>query len=438
MSVFTQGNILQTFVVNNTKLAGAPSLPAAGADLLSVMADSQIVAVGKPVGLGTLNEQVIPGTNPAAGTYDYFRLVQKVLDPSGVALLNYGPIVRLTPGAITSAATRTYQAPQEQIYFIGYNGTSNSLDVSQANEFILTIAYDHDDMMWSEQKLRNSYDYYSTAPTQQGLAASMASQINYKENLGALNGTGRMVRAEIMSNGTTTAFTGAATRLRLTQDSTSVIFTDNSNAAAAGQALADGTLVNLNGATYVVTGAGTTAGFTLNMPFQGASSNVVYGTTYGVLSSVTSFGIKISGQALTFQRDFFKFNKVKFHFDLKGFGNTVYDRPGSLSGSSQESRKGSGSWQEASEYESFSMGNEGALNRMVIPIPPVRGYVASGTNYNVTSIAATDYTLTSPSSSIAGNSPMRVQQFIFFPTSGDGATNRTQLNSQLSGLVGSI
>ena len=444
MSVFTQGNILQSFVVNNTKLAGAPTLPSATADLLTVMADSQIVAVGKPAGISTLYEQVIPGTNPAAGTYDYFRLVQKVLDPSGVAILNYGPIVKLLPTAVTSASTKTYVAPAEQVYYIGYNGTSGSLDVSQSNEFMLTIAYDHDDMMWSEQKLRNTYDYYSAAPTQQGLAMSMTSQINYKEQLGSLNGTGKMVVAEMLAQGTSGSLAGAAT-LAVTNGSTTIT-------ASAAQTWAVGTVIRIgtsgSGAAasdpvYVITGVTSTTVATIHMPFQGATNTAIPNGDIAILTGITNYGIRVTGQALTFQRDFFKYNKVKFHFDLKGFGTTGYDRPGSLTRTatpfaSKESTKGNGSWQEASEYESFSMGNEGALNRMVIPIPPVRGYVVNGATYNVTSIAASDYTLTSPSSTIAGNSPMRIQQFIFFPTAGDGNTNKTQLNSQLSNLVGAI
>jgi len=60
------------------------------------------------------------------------------------------------------------------------------------------------------------------------------------------------------------------------------------------------------------------------------------------------------------------------------------------------------------------------------------------TSYTTTSISSTDYSLTGPSSLITGNSPMRIQQFIFFPGSGstNGTANRAILASQLNSLLG--
>lgn len=429
MSVFAQGNIMQSFIV---KAGTSSTIPAASADLLATLADSQVVAVGKPV--GGSNEQVIQA-GASAGTYDYFRLAQKVLDPSGNSLLNYGPIVRLANNIVVSAATKTYAAPAEQVYYVGYNGTSGSLDVSQSNEFIFTIAYDHDDMMWSEQKLRNSYDYYSAAPTQQGLAMSMTSQINYKENLGSINGTGRMVIADMLAQGSSGGFTGT---LAVTNNSTTIT-------AASAQSWTVGQVIRIGTAAtsstdpaYVISSVTSSTVAILHMPYQGATNSAVAAANVSLLSAVTNYGFRVTGQPLTFTRDFFKYNKVKFHFDIKGFGATNYDRPGSLGQTataplSKESYKGVGSWQEVSEYESFSMGNEGALNRMVIPIPPVRGYASSSNNYDVIAIANADYSMTSNSSIITGNNPMRIQQFVFVPTSG---AVRTSLASQLNGLLG--
>ena len=402
-------------------------------DLLATMADGQVVAVGTPAAGG--NEQLIPAS-AAANSYSSFRLVEK---QGGV--LNYGARVKVSDMILVS--DKAYTAPAEQVYFIGYNGTSGSLDVSQANEFILTIAYDHDDMMWSEQKLRNAYDYYSAAPTQQGLAFSMASQINYKELLGSLNGTGRMVRAEIMSNGTAADWTGAATAIKVVQDSAAVIFTNGSGVAASGQALADGTLINILGTTYTVSGAGTTAGFTLNMPYQGASAEPAGGATIatqaGVLTAITAFGIKISGQALTWVKDFFKYNKVKFHFDLRGFGATNYDRPGALIAGSEPS-KGIGTAYEVAEFESFAAGFEGALNRMVVPLPAGRTYADTTTpkTYDTIVFESADNSIGSTNPVVA-QSPMRVQQFVFIPVSAGVKTILgTQLNTLLAAYGASI
>jgi hypothetical protein len=411
MSTFSTKNLMNVFVAKD--VAGT-ALASITSDLLATMADGQVVAVGTPAAGG--NEQLIPAS-AAAGSYSSFRLVEK---QAGV--LNYGPRVKVSDLILVS--DKAYTAPAEQAYFIGYNGTSGSLDVSQANEFILTIAYDHDDMMWSEQKLRNAYDYYSAAPTQQGLAFSMASQINYKETLGALNGTGRMVRAEVTSNGTagTTNTTWAAV-----QDSATI------TKAGHGLTPASGDLIKVGSFYYTVVSYATDT-ITLNMPYQGASATVSIITG----QTPTAYGIKVSGQALTWVKDFFKYNKVKFHFDLRGFGATNYDRPGSISAGSSESSKGIGTAFEVAEFESFAAGFEGALNRMVVPLPAGRTYADTTTpkTYDTIVFESADNSTSSP---IVGTPSMKVQQFVFIPVSAGVKTILgTQLNTLLAAYGASI
>lgn len=439
MSVFGTKNIMNVFVGKD--IAG--NATAGMVDLLNDMADGQVVAVGTPSSGGG---EVIMPTTATPATYPYFRLVEK---QGGV--LNYGP--RIKTSDVIFAKQKTYSAPSEQVYFIGYNGTSGSLDVSQANEFILTIAYDHDDMMWSEQKLRNSYDYYSTAPTQQGLATSMASQIAYKEQLGVINGTGRMVIAEVLNNaaaGTVTTF-GAGLTAAVVQGSDIITVSGAFSASiTVGTALRLGSDAVTSPIYFVnaVNNTGSAAnglparGIKLNMAYQGVSNTAldVTGTAgnsgfIAAGSLGTSWGIRITSQALTWVKDFFKFMKVKFHFDLKGFGATPYDKPGALtSANSSESSKGVGTAFEVAEMESFAAGFEGALNRMVVPLPAGRTYADTTTpkTYDVIVIESVD---SSPAlnNGIIGNAGMRVQQFVCMPVS---AANKTKLKAQLDAVLG--
>lgn len=409
MSVTTTNNIMDVFVAGDVASA---TYATTNIDVLASINAGEIGVVGFHA--ASNKEELLGATSTGAAVtmanYPYIRFVKKT--QSGELL--YGS--RIYGKDLVFAQSTKAVLAAEQAYFIGYNGTSGSLDVSQANEFILTIAYDHDDMMWSEQKLRNAYDYYSAAPTQQGLAFSMASQINYKENLGAINGTGRMVRAEVVSNGTggttTTGFT-------VVQDSATI------TKAAHGLTPSAGDLIKVGSFYYTVVSYATNT-ITLNMPYQGASATVSVITN----QTATLYGIKISGQPLTWKKDFFKYNKVKFHFDLKGFGATYYDRPGSITASSSESTKGKGFWQEVSELESFSAGFQGALNRMVVPLPtglnetptttPLFGGASGGYGayYNMWYLESRD---TNNTSAIVANAPMRIQTFCFFPdgTNGD-------------------
>lgn len=440
MSVTTQNNILDVFVAKDiatANIATWTNLTAAGyldpsndgLGTLINLADGQVGVVGYSA---SGKAEMLMDNTPTVAKYPYIRFVMRNGSDYYFGSKIYGKDVY----AVT---TKAYTAPAEQVYYVGYNGSSGSLDVSQSNEFIFTIAYDHDDMMWSEQKLRNSYDYYSPAPTQQNLAMSMASQINYKENLGAINGTGKMVIADMLAQGTSTALDGSAT-LAVINGSTTI-----TASAAQTTNWAIGTVIRIGtGATattdpvYVITGVTSTTVATINMPYQGTTNSAVATANIRTLSGITNWGFRITGQPLTWRKDFFKFNKVKFHFDIKGFGATTYDKIGVLTAaSSKESTKGVGYYQETSEWESFAAGNQGALNRMVVPLPAGRtvtdsNFAAASTNvgYNMWVIESRDTTNSSP---IVATTPMRIQTVLFFldTTNGD-----IQQSNSAKGLAG--
>ena len=413
MSTQTQKNVMNVMVAKDVSGTAISSI--SSNDLLGTMADGQVIAVGIPTGGGS--EVVIPAS-ASAGSYESFRLVE-----SQGGVLNFGP--RIQVSTIRSAAVKTYSAPQEQIAVIGFDGTSGNLDVTAGNEFILTVAFDHDDVMWSEQKLRNSYDYYSAAPTLQGLATSMVTQINFKEKMSTLNGTGATISAVMLTNGTATALDGPAT-LAVTNGSTTI-----TASAAQTTDWSVGTLVRIGGAgatnpVYVITSVTSPTVATINTPYQGATNSAIAARTITV---PTAFGIQVTGLALTWVKDFFKFMKVKFHFDLKGFGSSTYNTSCAVC---QNSSKGVGSAYEVAEYESFAAGNDGALNRTVVPLPLGRTYADTSTpkTYDTIVIEADN---TSNYSPIVATTAMRTQQFVFIPAS---AAVRTKLKSQLDTLLG--
>lgn len=444
MSVTSQNNIMDVFVVKNAAPTTYSSITNIFDTVTGGLADGEIGVVGYNATSGK-EEKLVTANAGSLATYPYIRLVQRL----GSELF-YGS--KIYAKNITKVTQKANVAFAEQVYFVGFNGSSGSLDVSQSNEFILTIAYDHDDMMWSEQKLRNSYDYYSQSPTQSGLAFSMVSQINYKENLASVNGTGKMVLAEAVSSGSFLA--SSAGSFTVTNGSNTITVVESAGGANdAGKYNSDagtfaiGDTIRLGGtgnttAVYLITGvsgAGTAScTITLSQPYQGTSGTVTAANA-GYISG-GNYGIKISGQPLTWTKDFFKYNKVKFHLDIKGFGNSTYDRPGSIGPNSAESTKGIGYYQEVAEWESFAAGNQGALNRMVVPLPTGRNMTlgtntSSVTYYNTWVIEQADTQLTSNSAAIAGVSPMRIQTVLFFPdgTNGDAAQGSA---AATAGLIG--
>lgn len=411
MSTLTQKNITTVMVAKDAAGTAIASIPSN--DILGTMADGQVIAVGVPAGGGS--EIVIPASS-AAGSFESIRLVE-----SQGGILVYSPKIKVSN--IVHAGVKAYTAPVEQVYVLGFDGTSGNLDVTQSNEFIMNIVYDYDDMMWSEQKLRNAYNYYSTSPTLQGLATSMVTQINLKEKMSTLNGVGAVVSATMLTNGTATAMDSSAT-LAVVNGSTTI-----TASAAQTTDWAVGTLVRIGGATatspvYVITAVTSSTVATINTPYQGATNAAIAARTITV---PTSFGIKVTGLALTWVKDFFKYNKVKFHFEVKGFGASTYNK---LCAICTESSKGVGSGYEVAEYESFAAGNEGALNRTMIPFPTGRTYAVSTTTYDTIAIESNDTENYSP---IVGTTAMRELALVFIPVS---AAIRTKLKSQLDTLLG--
>lgn len=428
MSVQTQKNIMDVFVAKEVAPATYANVTS---DLVATLTAGQIAVVGFNASSGY--EEKLGVTTSNITNYPYIRFVK--LTAQGELL--YG--ARIYGKDVKKVSTKAGVAPSEQIWYIGYNGSTGSLDVSQANDFILTIAYDHDDMFWSEQKMRNAYDYYSASPTQMGLAQNMTAAINFKETQSTMNGTGRMVRAEIVSDGTAAVVTdGTQTQDAIVVRDSAIIqlvdtgTTTPGNTAGIAASCPVGTILNIAGIKYVVTAVSTNQ-VTLHTPYQGASATVTGGTTvasqFCKMSAISNVGIKITGQALTWRKDFFKFMKVKFHFDLQGFGATVITK-------SQESSKGIGYWSEVAEYESFASGNKGALNRTVIPLPiglnevpatlPAFSGAGSGlgANYNVWTIESEDSQNYSP---ITGTAPMKIQTFVFFPDGTQGDAQQADL-----------
>lgn len=440
MSALTQGNILDVFVVKDQAESAWATTLRIFDTVSGGLKDGEIGVVGFNASLGKeeiMNATTISSTDGIT-KYPYIRFVQRLGSE-----LNYG--AKIIGKNVTKVTQAAKVDPVEQVWYIGYDGITSTtdLDISAGNEFILTIAYDHDDILWSEQKLRNSYDYYEASPSKKNLAKQMCEMINYKEKLGSINGTGAMVKAELLNNSAATNVTSFGTNLtaRVVNGSDVIVV---SGAFAAG--ITVGTMLRLGSdavtdPVYFVTELNNTANATNTLPARGIRLNMAYqGTSNGTLSVqgtansnaggyITTanvgaqWGIKISGLPLTWKKDFFKYNKVKFHFDIKGFGSSTITKD-------KESNKGKGYYQEVAEWESFAAGNQGALNRTVVPLPTGRTMTdTNGTSviYNTWLIEQADTQITSPSASIAGAVPMKTQTAIFFVDGGNGDTTQTSL-----------
>lgn len=327
-----------------------------------------------------------------------------------------------------------YSAMVQQISSVGYNGTSGSIDAA-GQDFTLTLVGDWDDQFWSEQKQRTAFNYYSTVASQQSIATSFSTQINAQGFRATAAGTGPTVKAEMLSDATTQA-TGNAANIAVVNGSDVFTFSATQASTTAntiGGIIRIGAAATTTGPIYVITANNSTdstltAGTQVRVHtyYQGTSGTVsTRGTGWDSVSGATNFGIKLTGLALTWTKDFFKNKVVSFSTELKGFGSTT-------SGTSTVPSMGTGDGKTVSEFESFASGNEGALNRTVIPLPSGRSAAISTTNYNTIAIESQDSSITN---TVAGNAKMRVQTFIFIPAD---ASQDTILLSQLNPYLTSV
>lgn len=389
-------------------------------------------------------------TDPSAATYiaDGEILVLNELDQPASALCEYIKFVqrsgndlhfspRIKVANIGKVDASLYAAPAEQVDYVGFNGTSGSITEIDYNNYFLHITYLQDKELWSEQLNRRIYHYMSgNATTQKDVATTFVELIN-KDQF-AYGGYGA-VKAEMLTNGTFTAssagsftVTNGSTIITVPQSGLGV--NDAGKYAADASTMAVGDLLRIGGTTVgfpvyeiaSISGAGTAlCTITLNTPYQGASATVVAGNV-GVMTAITSYGIKLTGLALPYVAKGLKpYRKVFYNLNTVGFTSTLITNSTRMS-------KGNGTYEQVADLEWFALGGDGIRNYMWHPIPEGRTDAVSGAHYNVFSL---EYTNTDEAYVISGTKPAKGLVYLFIVgTHADG----NQMDSLIHTATGEV
>lgn len=421
MSTQTQNTIMDVLVGGNVSGTAIASIT----NDLANLAEGQVIAVGMRASTGT--EEVLPTTATAA-TYPSIRLVAMNNSALIYSARIFAKDVNTFKGIDGVAGTT------EQSTAIGYNGTTGSLDTT-ATEYLLTYVGDWDDMQWSQQKYRKVYDYFTLSPTQQSIAQNVSANFNLDQFRSNMQGVAPQVKCEVLCDGTAADWTSAGTATVVNGSNIVTLDATSVNAQALGAILRLGSTGSGVGTTvpvYIVTGLPSTDStltstqLRIHTYFQGASA-VLDATSgdAGIVATATNWGMKFTGLPLTWgipPYSDFKFNKCTFHFDLKGYGDSTVSQLTTAT-------RGQGDYREVAEFEYFAQGNEGALNRTIIPLPTGRHYTdTTGTipAYDTVVIESAD---TQRGSAITRQPAMKIQTYVFIP---DGAANATKLLTQLN------
>tara|TARA_R110000868_G_scaffold14414_2_gene67069 strand:+ start:59373 stop:60701 length:1329 start_codon:yes stop_codon:yes gene_type:complete len=427
MSTQTQNNVMSVLIGGD--VAGTAIATLVSANNINALPEGQIVAVGMRASTG--KEEILPTTATAA-TYPSIRLVAMNSGQLNYSARIFARDVNTFKGIDGVAGTT------EQVTTIGYNGTTGSIDNS-STEYLLTYVGDWDDMMWSEQKYRKVYDYATLSPTQQGIAQTLSSNFNLDSFRSNNQGVAPQVKCEVLCDGTAADWTSAGTVAVVNGSNIVTLSATSANAQVVGAILrlgSTGSGVTTDVPVYIVTATPSTDSsltstqLRIHTFFQGTTAAALDATSgdAGIVATATNWGLKFTGLPLTWgipPYSDFKFNKVTFHFDLKGFGATTVSNPTTAS-------RGQGDYREVAEFEYFSQGNDGALNRTVIPLPTGRHYTdVTGTipAYDTIAIESAD---TQRASAITRTAAMRIQSFVFIPDTSNGNTMSGLLLSQLN------
>lgn len=329
---------------------------------------------------------------------------------------------KITGANVTKYSGQNFVSAQEQIYYVGYNGSSGSIDLLNSNTYKIRVIFKHDSENWGEQKniLYQEVLSDSTATQSEIVAAFVAK---YTQAYPASNAD---IKVERVADGTFTALGGSST-LVVTQGSTTA------TASSASHGLVAGSIVRIGGTTsttpvYLVASASGTA-IVLDSAFQGTSATVA-NANVGVISANTVFGLKFSGKPITLSAvnvGRFKYQKVAFDLTLQDFGATAVT-------ASQEAGTGNGTFEQVAEMEYFSLGFDGWLqNRNAVPYQPQpRTNAVSTSTYDTIVITATD---NSDFGVISGTKPSPFQVYLFIPA---GSSQITQILAQLNPWMASL
>ncbi len=380
---------------------------------------SGYIADGEVLVLNHLDQPLTAGQTVSDSPY--IRIVQR----SGSQLIFSA---RIDGQNVKAYRGKSGVAGAEQIYVLGYNGSSGSIDLTTTAK-ILKISFKHDQRMWSEQPMRRAYPSSST--TQAGVATDIAGLMN-QDSLAALMQTGEAsaswISAEILCNNAGTAITGTGTITVRKGSKTITAGTDIDAVMAVGDYIRINSTAT-TGSMYKIVSMDTTAQTAvLNMPYQGASATVAEASNEYVTAAnmaTAACGIKMTGLPLTSgipPYSMFEYMKVGFIVHPgDGFGSTTLTK-------TQESSLGNGTFEQVRQFTFMGIKYEGAQDHKVQPLPAAlnRGDAVSGTLYDTLYISYAD---ASDVSVISGTKPSDQELYIFLA---DGASQQGTLRGQLN------
>ena len=364
----------KVLLIEDNKTRVATSLPTLTAGEIGVF-DSNGTLLNSTTVVGKPSIKIVTGS-VANGTAQGLGLVLDAVD--------------VQSGTISAVV---YKAQTQSLSYVGYNGTSGSLDVINDNPYQVFVK-DLDSRIYGStgQTYSGYYKSDSNATQQEvadGLGVNLAANIRQTTPLFA--------SAQRITSGTkTTVPTGAGT-LTFTKGSNSVSFSTNIADATGTAALVVGDYLSVatgvTVAVYKVTAINTTTNIaTLDQAFNGTTATVVNATARFLrvadAAAAANWGIEILGQVQPFASVNLaasqEFYVSKFYVSTGGFTNTLVT-------ASTFASKGSGEPADVAVLERSLISQQGFQNHNTWPpaVFPNQTDISAASGYSLISIVYT-------------------------------------------------
>ncbi len=308
-----------------------------------------------------------------------------VVDATGTLPTSFKIGVKLSDGTmqwsdtiqaknIRSISSTKYIATTLQTDYIGFNGTSGSIDAINNNLYYIRLyILPSDTLGFAKQEVRWGVYKSDSSATQEEIAKGLTNSLvkNLSRMPERIASGIDVISVGRVNSGTSTATSGGTVTVTRGSQYVAIAGTGadagkyNADAAtiAAGDYIRFGHATTKTYPVYkveeVVSGGGnTTMVVKLDLPYQG-KSEVIAAASVGVIpaASVGDFGIKLTGAQP-------EFVVGKFHYAVPRWQTTITDFGTTLLTNSSLPADGSGDYRQVSQWEQQFQGNEGKYYRL--------------------------------------------------------------------------
>lgn len=375
---FKQRNIATMLVAKGTNGSSGATTLTAGTNINSEKAD---MFNGEPAVVNMAG--VVLNASTASTLVPNFRIAVKLADGD----LKFSDTINAK--MVKKVTVQKYVAGTNQVDYIGYNGTTGSIDVLDNNVYKVNITYlGTDSFDASRRTIKHGVYKSDAAATQSEIAAGLTNSLitNFSREGVKLRFNTDLIKFERINSGAPANALGTA-KAALTNGSKAVVFSEDvTSLVTAGTILRFGTSGVGTAPCYVVashnSGSGAARIYFLDIPYQGTTTSAL---PAAFVESITegNWGIKMTGAELPYEAFRFNYTKSTWTFGLDGFGSTIKTNTTAMT-------LGSGAGKAVNELESKISTNRGNayLNAVAVKYPTLESST-SGT-YAIIHIQYTD------------------------------------------------